>query len=558
MRRPSRTGMSWACIFIAVPLAAQNLDGIGREKLLAFSGGLAINHVFYHSNSGTSGRAPYSFLLSANSNLALLGWSIPLGLSLSNHSAKFRQPFNQYSIHPRWKWITVHAGYTAVSFSPYTVNGHVFKGIAIDLTPGSKWLFNVLYGRFVKMIRPDSASHLRPAYQRNGYGFRVGYGGNENSVHLVIFRARDADAALTTSSDVSPMDNLAASLSASKVLFSRFIVKTEIASSVLTRDRTNEGKSTYYTLTDVLPLITVNRSTAEYTAVKGSIRYRNDTWEISTGYERIDPGYQTLGAYYFNNDLESFTLNGSTRFLNETLAVSGSAGLQRDNIDNSRTRTMRRIAGASHINYAPSANWNMSVMYSTFQTFTGIKHLTQDSDLVDQADTLGFTQISGSAALSALYSFSPTDTRKQILTLNVNWNESKDIQEAPHSTTSTVCFFSIGYSNTSTPTNSILSLAINATLGSGAVGETRMLGPSITLGKSVFSGRCRTALSASWQKMKHAASTSSSVFTARFNSTFAMRGNHNLALNILLMRRSPKQELTATLGYQYSLSSGRR
>ena len=50
MRRPSRTGLPWMFVLCAnLPLAAQNLEAIGRETPLAISGGVSINQIFYSS-----------------------------------------------------------------------------------------------------------------------------------------------------------------------------------------------------------------------------------------------------------------------------------------------------------------------------------------------------------------------------------------------------------------------------------------------------------------------------------------------------------------------------
>src|SRR5688500_5438389 len=127
------------CYLSAVSSHGQNLESIGKEKPIKISGGIAANQIFYTASGIESRRDPYSYFLTGNINFGLYGWNVPLSFSLSNQNVSFQQPFNQYSIHPSYKWITAHVGYTSMMFSPYTLSGHIFKGAGVDLTPGEKW-----------------------------------------------------------------------------------------------------------------------------------------------------------------------------------------------------------------------------------------------------------------------------------------------------------------------------------------------------------------------------------------------------------------------------------
>lgn len=149
-------------------LVAQNLETIGKEKALTVSGGLSLNQIFYAANGVALRRDPYSYFASGNVNFSLYGWDVPLSFSYSNQNTAFQQPFNQYSIHPTYKWITGHLGYSSMTFSPYTVNGHIFLGGGIELAPEGKWKLSALYGRFLKAVEPDTltAQNVVPSFKR--------------------------------------------------------------------------------------------------------------------------------------------------------------------------------------------------------------------------------------------------------------------------------------------------------------------------------------------------------------------------------------------------------
>ncbi len=136
--------------------------------------------------------ATYTYYASGNVNFSLYGWSVPVSFSLSNQNTSFQQPFNQYSLHPTYKWVTGHFGYVSMSFSPYTVNGHMFLGGGVDLAPEGKWKMSALYGRFLKAVEPDTANENSiPAYTRMGYGVKASYGNGGDNVDIVMFHAQD-------------------------------------------------------------------------------------------------------------------------------------------------------------------------------------------------------------------------------------------------------------------------------------------------------------------------------------------------------------------------------
>jgi hypothetical protein len=124
-------------LFCYSPLIGQSLESIGKEKPLVIAGGVSLSQIVYTASGVNDRRDAYIYYASGNVNFPLYGWSVSLSFSFSNQNTTFQRHFNQYSLHPTYKWITAHAGYTSMSYSPYTVNGHVFLGGAVDLAIGS-------------------------------------------------------------------------------------------------------------------------------------------------------------------------------------------------------------------------------------------------------------------------------------------------------------------------------------------------------------------------------------------------------------------------------------
>ncbi|MGC1240754.1 MAG: hypothetical protein WA874_04155 [Chryseosolibacter sp.] len=574
MRRPSRKGLSWAFVLCAnIPLIAQDLQSIGREKPFSFAGGLSISQVFYASRGIPSRRDPYNYFASGNVNLSLYGWAVPLNFSVSNKRTSFSQPFNQYALHPTWKWIAAHAGYTSMSFSPYTVNGHVFLGGGVDLAPEGRWKFSALYGRFLKAVEADTTgkSAALPSYERNGYGFKATYGAGRNVAELILFRARDEKnnaLRIPDSLGITPQENLVVSVGGGKTVFKHFLLKAELATSAMTKDTRAEKTNHDHPLAKTGSLFTPTLSSSYYHAFKTSFDYQREAWVAGLAYERIDPGYRTLGAYYFNNDLENVTINIAGGMLQGKMNVAASAGVQRDNLDNTKVSIMRRMVSSINISYMPSQRLNLAASWSGFQTHTNIRSQFQSLNALspfDNPDTLSFTQISRNATASTTYTLPGAETKRQNLHIHVSWQEAADHQGQMEQHSGTAfCNINTGYTLTLIPQNMGVALTFSATTNQGPFIDNRMIGPNAAINRSFFGRKLRTTMSSSWNKSFSNGEAVNTMLNIRLNGVVALQSKHNLQVSVVMATRTTSTEasrsfteFTATAGYSYSFSKAK-
>lgn len=576
MRRPSRSGLSMVFVLCAnIPLTAQNLESIGKEKPFSFAGGLSFNQIFYSASGVQLRRDPYSYVAGGNVNLSIYGWSIPLTFSVSNQQTAFSQPFNQYSLHPTYKSITAHVGYTSMSFSPYTVNGHIFLGGALDFAPEGNWKLSALYGRFLKAVESDSLqpSATRPAFERNGYGFKARYGSGVKFVDLIVFRAEDDVRSIRPLADslrITPEQNLVISVGAGVSIFKHFLLKGEVASSAITRDTRAEKTVHTHPLAQTAILFQPKLSSSYYQALKTSFDYQHNGWLLGVAYERIDPEYRTLGAYYFNNDLENVTMNSSGAILNGKLTIAASTGIQKDNIDNKKVSSMRRIVGSVNANYTPSQQLNLSASYSSFQTYTNIRSAFQDINQLtpyDNLDTLSFTQLSKNASLSGMYTLPGSDNKQQRINLHLTWQAAADKQGDVEQNSGTR-FYNINaaYSILFVPQNMNVSLSFNGSVHNGFLINTRMLGPSASVSRSFLNRKFRTTFSSAYNNTYSNGKNINAVISFRTNGAMALTTKHNMNISTVLVKRQNKSEsgaksfteFTATVGYRYTLGKNSR
>ncbi|SEL68088.1 hypothetical protein SAMN04488505_102836 [Chitinophaga rupis] len=555
------------CVCVALSAYSQRLDAIGKEQPLKVTGGVSLEQVAYFSSGLAEGRRdPYNFFLSGNLNIDLYGWSVPFSFNYSNQSrVAFQQPFNQYGLTPTYKWITGHLGYTSMNFSSYTLAGHLFNGVGVDLAPPGNFRFSAMYGRLQKAVEADTLHReIEPAYQRMGYGFKASYSRQKDNIDLVLFHAKDDEgsiAPLPLGYTLTPQDNLAVGVNVTKQLLNRLLFNAEIAWSLLTRDTRAETDTLSHGALPTLGLMNRNSSTALYHAYKTSIAYGGKRYTLGIGYEWVAPEYQTLGAYYFNNDFENITGNLQLRLLKDRLTTGINAGVQRNNLNNDKLSTMRRWVGALNMSYAASKKMNLNFSYSNFQSFVNIRsnfdYINQLTPY-DNLDTLNYTQISTNATLGVNYRLSQSKEKMQMLLCNVSYMRSAD-KQGGITQPSGVTFYNLNtaYSLQLVPKDMSVTLGINANTNNSADLNTITLGPSLGLNKSLMQKKLRTAGTLSWNGSYTNGQSTAKILTARVSGAYTIKKAHSFNLSLVGLNRSSQRaatlsELTTTLGYNYN------
>jgi hypothetical protein len=562
------------CFLLLLPagtLLAQDLGNIKERKALTVSGALSANQIFYHANGIDARRDPYTYFLSGNLNFDLYGWSIPLSFTYSNQEFAFQQPFNQYGIHPTYKWLRGHLGYISMNFSPYTLAGHIFYGAGLEANPSEKWSVSMMYGRLQKAVEPDStetAGNL-PAFKRMGYGFKVSYRQAGDFADLIFFKAADqinSIAYVPEALQVLPQENLVMSLALGKRLFEKLDISMEVANSGITRDTRATQTDGQAPISWLGPLYTPRTSTGYYQAWKTAATYRAQGLAFGFAYERVDPEYRTLGAYFFNNDLENITANANTALLQGKMNLGANLGVQRNNLEDDQMNTMRRLVGSANLNYSPSEKLNLDLSYSSFQTFTNIQpRFEQINQLTpyDNLDTLNFTQISRSANLMAAYVLSDDPANRQNLTLNVNFQDAADEQGNGSSLAGTQFYnLNTAWQMNLSEKQLSLSTALNYSLDRMDTSQTVTLGPTLALSKA-FAPQLRANLSGSFNRSYFDGRVINSIYSLRLTGSYTWLKSHNFNLSVIQVSRDNQQEssnlsfteFTVTLGYGYNFST---
>jgi hypothetical protein len=553
--------------FLSVVIAAngQDLTKIGKTNPIKISGGISANQIIYFADGINNRRSPYSYFLSGNTNINIYELNIPFSFSVSNQSVSYQQPFNQYSIHPTYKWTTAHLGYTSMTFSPYTLNGHTFLGGGLEATPNQKWKISAMYGRLLKAVKPDTTHGVnQPAFEQWGYGLKTHYGDKVKFIDLTVFHAKDKISSLPyvpEKANVLPQENLVLSVGGGVSFLRNFQVKYEIAGSAITADTRAEKVNSGNLFQSVGPFFSTRSSTSYYKAMKGAFNYNGKGFVIGVGYERIDPQYKTLGAYFFNNDLENITVNGNLALAGGRVTVGASVGRQRDNLDKTKISTLTRTISSFTVSLVPTQRLNIAAGYSNFLTYTNIRSpFFKINQLTpyDNLDTLNYTQLSQNSNANISYLLKQGKERRSSLNVNVNFMKASDTQaNVPQNSGTTFVNLNTSYSLNYVPSKLTITPSFNLSRNSSSTGNSLTLGPSVTVSKSSKNKKMRGSFSANGNQSYAESKLISQVITLRVTANYIVQKKHNLNVSLVGLNRSGSgiasfSEFTGTVGYSYS------
>lgn len=567
----------WLCGGVLQGVQAQDLSNLKEKKPVKVSGGFNFSQIGYTAIGMEDRRDPYTYYANGNLTFDLYGLSVPFSFNFSNQQFAFQQPFNQYGISPTYEWATLHLGYSSMNFSPYTLSGHTFLGAGIELDPPGKFQVSAMYGRLQKAIEPDTTGGniSQYAFKRMGYGAKVGYGEAGNLVEVSFFKSKDDPNSISfipDSTDILPEENLAIGINVSKTFLERFNLQVNYGTSALTRDtRSPQTSREQFALAPKHGLFEHRLSTGYYHAIKTNLAYNGNSYTIGLGYERVDPGYETHGAYYFNNDLENTTVNAATRLLDQKLSVNVNAGLQRNNLNNQELSQMKRFVGALNVNYTVSQKLMLSGSYSNFQTYTNIRsqfdYINQTTPL-DNLDTLNYTQISQNSSLNVNYSLGKSKQKAQSLNANFSYQQSDDKQGGVAQNSGSKFYnTNLGYSMQQREAGWSFNVSINASRQESALSKSTTLGPVAAFNKTLLDKKLRMSLSSAFNAAFRNGKAGNQVLNVRANGNYNINKHHHVNLALAFINRKDLSntsgtsadnantafsELTGTLTYSYN------
>lgn len=527
-------------------------SNFSKENWFKMNGGFSASSIYYTGNEAYQ-RDPWNYFLNGTVNFNIAGLiDLPFSFNFTNSGANYAYPTmpNRLSIHPTYKFLTGHIGDISMSFSPYTLNGHQFTGAGLDVNLDKPLKFSVMYGRLQKAVEFGNGSNtVQAAYKRMGGGFNLRYEKTGYQLSASLFTAKDDANSLVWKPDslnITPQQNVSGSLSLGLNIVKNLQFTIEYGISLLNRDIRYPDKED-----------------ETFNALKTGFNYTFMNNTVGIGYERIDPGYTTLGAYYFNNDLENITVNYARPFFNNKANIALSAGIQHDDLKNRNESQTSRFVFSADAAYAPSDNLNFSGSYTTFQThmnlrsqFDYINELTP----YDNLDTLNFTQLSQNASLNTSYMFGG-DALKHQLNLFLSYQEAADKQGDIIAEGGVSLFYnaSLTYGIQLIPKNMNLNLSLNATENKMNRQDMYIIGPTLGITNRFFNQKLNSGITISYNTSYIESIKQNEVWNLRINGAYTLRKKHLFSLTAIYRNNAALRNdlmaktngLTITTAYSY-------
>ena len=535
------------------PSYAQNIEEVlafRKKTPFKISGSISARATLFSSRPSEA-RQSFTYQLTGSVNLSLYELlNIPLSFNLNNYGANFSYPSlpNRLSLHPSYKWAKAHIGDVSMSFGPYTLNGHQFTGLGVELSPG-RWQVSAMAGRLLKRVDADpNIPSLQVGYERWGYGIKTRYEGSTFALGGTVFAARDRDGRISFDIDalgIYPKGNIALGIEGSLSLIKDLKLSLEYGLSRMQQDLRSTEVSYYHAL----------RADVSYSFLGNT---------LGVGYERIDPGYATLGAYYFNNDYENLTLNYSRSFFDSKLSLALSGGLQRDDLRGQKQEHNKRFVGSAQVGFTPSEALSASVSLSSFQSYRNLK---SSFDYInartpyDNLDTLQFTQLSHSLDADISWHLKQSEAQTQTLSANLSYQEAADRQGRYIQPGQLTRFMNLGmsYSLDLSALDLTLTGGFNVSNNYADRKAVLTLGPSLSLAKRLLKKQLSTGLSLSYNETQEAGHRLAQVYNLRATAGYRFWGKHGLNASVAYQGRkllhavsSPRSSFTSELSYSYS------
>jgi hypothetical protein len=540
---------------------SQNIENIDKKNPVKLTGSLDIRGIRYTTSGIESTYPKTSYVLSGNPVLSVYGIQVPFSFMLSNQGVTYRQPFNQFGFSPTYKKMTVHAGYRNVSFSPFTLGGHTMLGAGFEANPG-KVRIGFMYGRLNKatVLDPTTLSLQPVTFGRRGFGGKLGYGSENNYVDITFLKANDDPSSVSKNSldtlysngkaSVFAAENLATSITFRFGLAKNLFLEGDAAGSLYTRDQNSPielSDSSNVVLKTMNNILKVNGTSGLYTALQAGLRYKAKKWNLKLQYRRIDPDYKTMGAYFFQNDLQNITIAPTFSAMKGKLRFSGSVGVQQDNLKKLKTATSTKLIGSANMSVELSKTLGIDINYANFSN-------NQTPNTTRFADSLKITQTTQNLSVTPRFLLVGTSLSHMVM-LSANVMQLNDFNtlyasDALSRNMDSQNFF-MNYSLSFLQKNmSVFANLNHTTLSSATLTDTNN-GLTVGLTKSLLQNKLSLSASGGFM-LGNRGTDNSNIINSNAQLSYQLYKNHRLSLNSNYLSSSPKGEPTATSQRKYS------
>ena len=277
-----------------------------------------------------------------------------LDFLLSTDDDRIKQSQNRFSFSAAYKGWSGTLGFFNPNFNKYGLNGATIRGGHVQYKRKDIHVAFLL-GQSQRAVDTGIGAVIRrPTFQRNMFSARAGIGSeNKNFIYLTGLLARDKASSLSSASFVTPAENtLLTPAFGLNLLQNRLSIKGELTASAFSGD-TRTARNESSDSPTFFGLFTPRIGSQFDFASAFSVRYTHldfpeslepylDQFNVLSSYERVNPGFISLGRPYTRSDQAVFRFNPQFRLLDKKVQFGIDFTSRRNNLDNVRNATLKR------------------------------------------------------------------------------------------------------------------------------------------------------------------------------------------------------------------------
>lgn len=419
-----RTRMLVMLFFIGISMYAQ------KKNPFKMNGSMSLHYdaYMYDAQNYATFRPRYpENLVRFNANASLqIGkhFSLPFSVSISNQKTLYnlptvpeenivdfvRNPKNNISIHPEYKWVKAHIGTHSPAYSNLTTGDINIFGAGIDLNPG-KFIFSANYGTSQRAVEENTAFNIVGAYEQKIVATRIGFGKIDGSKFtLNIVKIKDDVTSITAPIANKPIEGITIAPLVQVKFGKKLFFKTETAASVYTSDLLNSFALDGDITTALQDVITVNASSKGDFSHATSLEWKSKKLTLGGEVKYIGPGFVPVGFRNIEKDILDYKVKTGLKLFKGKTALNLMLGLRTNNVQNTTLQSTKRIISNVNIFSQMSKAFSINMSYSNF----GFNNNVTD-------DNLRIEMINNTFTISPNYRFKTKNHDHQIgANLNLN------------------------------------------------------------------------------------------------------------------------------------------
>ncbi len=512
-----------------------------------------------------SGIEPRTDPFMARINAALLvdflGLKGPFSVAFSDGNSNYNLPaYAFYGFSPTYKWIKLHLGDRSMNFSPYSLSGHNFKGVGLELNPG-KFYVGLMAGRLLRarIAEAGAIQNLDPVYKRTGKGLKLGFKNESDELNAILFHAADQTEStfISDSARIRPQENLVLEVQGKKSLGQLFDFSFDLAHSAITRDKSapliQNPKAGFNG--NILGLFKPHSSTAYGQAWNFELGFRPTFANFTLSIEHIGAGYQSLGRLAFLNDTENIQLGASTNLLKKKITLSTAIGIQKNGLAATNETNGARFIGSANVTFAISQRFNTSIAlsnmnYTIRQRVTTAPFVVLDSIVIVQSNIS--TQIAASYLLGS--------KMQSVLSFSLSYQNANAINNDQIDVQNENSFYAgmLSYTWNLEEKNWTVTTTCMANLTSVGIGNTNIISPSISAQKKLLNDKLNLDFGISYSRVQTPNNQTSGVWENRLGGQWKITKKQGIQCQLAyvsntfsseLISATPFTDFNAQLGY---------